>query len=166
MRIAVVGLLIALAGCAVAPVPVSMTVPFSEADFQPWAGTGNASIRGQAFLKTVGGDPKTCAGQEVGLIPDNAYARELLLALQTGASARGNADPRVRSYIRKEICDAQGSFLFENIKPNEWIILARVTWGVPSRYGVNQQGGDLMKRIDVHPGENRVILTGADQIGP
>jgi hypothetical protein len=71
MRVAVFGLLIALAGCAVGPVPsrqaVSMTVPFSEADFQPWAGTGGASIRGQAFLKTVGGDAKTCAGQEIGL---------------------------------------------------------------------------------------------------
>jgi hypothetical protein len=26
--------------------------------------------------------------------------------------------------------------------------------------------GDLLKRIDVHPGENSVILTGADHIGP
>jgi hypothetical protein len=159
---------IALVGCAAAPPPrrVSITTPFSDADFQPWAGTGNASIRGQAFLKTVGGDVKTCAGQQVVLIPDNAYSREMISAASINRGDPPNLDGRVNLYARREICDAQGGFSFENVKPNKWIALSRVTWGAPSQYSVNQQGGTMEKRIDAHPGENRLILSDTDYIAP
>jgi len=65
---------VALVGCHATPPaqPISIDVPFSDAEFASWAGTGNANIGGQAFLKTLGGDVKTCAGQDVSLIPDNA----------------------------------------------------------------------------------------------
>jgi len=169
MRITFLGLSIALVGCVAACAPprqlVSITTPFSDADFQPWAGTGNASVRGQAFLKTVGGDVKTCAGQQVLLIPDNAYSREMISVASANRGDPPNLDGRVSLYSRSEICDAQGGFSFDNMKPNKWIVLSKVTWGAASQYGVNQQGGVLEKRIDAHPGDNRLILSDADYIG-
>jgi hypothetical protein len=72
--------LVAFTGCAAAPparkgaMPIS--TPFTDAAFAPWAGTGNASIEGEAFMRTIGGDVKTCAGQSVILMPNNPYSQQ------------------------------------------------------------------------------------------
>jgi len=160
-------IVVMLASCAASPPPqpISIDVPFSDAGFASWAGTGNANIQGQAFLKTLGGDVKTCAGHDVSLIPDNAYSQAMLFAIrQSGGILPPNVDPRVDGYMRTEKCDAQGNFSFNNIRSNKWLVLTRVLWFAPSEYGLNQQGGVLRRSITASPGENRMILTGADEI--
>jgi hypothetical protein len=158
--------MIMLAGCAAntaQPRPVLMSTTFSDADFAPWAGSGNAEIQGQAFFRTLGGDVKTCAGQNVALIPSNSYGREMVSRiLSAGGNIPGNIDNRVERYGKTEKCDAQGSFSFKNVKANTWIVFTIVTWFAPSRYGINPQGGVLLKTIETRPGENHVILSDAD----
>jgi hypothetical protein len=161
---------ILLAGCAAKPpppTPISVDVPFSDADFRSWVGSGDANIRGQAFLKTLGGDLKTCAGQVVALFPDNSYSRAALMAMASSRNGpRATIDNRLENYTRSERCDAQGGFLFTKIKPNRWLVLTRITWFAPSASGLQQQGGTLEQSITTNPGENRMILTGADEIAP
>ena len=159
--------LVGCAGNSPAPPPqrMSMTVPYSDADFGSWAGIGNADIQGQAFLKTVGGDVKTCAGQNVVLAPDNSYSRELLMVMVvTNGKVPTNADNRATRYMRLETCDSQGAFSFKNLKPNKWIILTKVLWAAPIGYSLKQQGGIIEKSITAAPGENRMILTDADAV--
>jgi hypothetical protein len=73
-----------------------MTTPFNEGDFQPWAGAGPATLHGQAFFKTVGGDVKTCAGSGVFLMPANPYGEGLATADSKGFND-ANSDPRALS---------------------------------------------------------------------
>jgi hypothetical protein len=53
--------------------PYALRTPFLDSDFRPWSKPGPAAISGQAFLRTVGGDVKTCAGQDVSLMPGTQY---------------------------------------------------------------------------------------------
>jgi hypothetical protein len=162
-----------LAGCASTtpsppPKPATMFLPFSEADFAAWGGSGNADIRGQALLTTLGGDVKTCAGESVVLIPDNSYGRDFFETLLANkGQLPSNMDPRLDAYMRAGKCDGQGVFLFRNVKPNRWLIFTRVIWFAPSfsasaGYGLSEQGGVLKKSIVASLGENQVILSGAD----
>lgn len=61
-----------------------------------------AGFMGQAFLKTQGGDVKTCAGNEIYLEPDrpNDWVSSLLLSdssLSTANSAAGLSDMKKRA---------------------------------------------------------------------
>ena len=62
-----------LAGCVQSRPPYALRTPFLDSDFRPWSKPGPAAISGQAFLRTVGGDVKTCAGQDVSLMPGTQY---------------------------------------------------------------------------------------------
>jgi len=157
--------------------PHAMVTPYSEADFAPWSGSGPATLRGQAFLRTVGGDVKTCAGQDVYLVPGNSYDNEAMLS-------HGHAvlDPAAFHYWRKSICDAQGNFTFTGLPARRWYVGATVKWGVPhiespgERPGpltalilgippapqVDQQGGELLTAVMLEPGENQILLTDRD----
>lgn len=106
---------------------------------------GNANIQGQAFLKTLGGDVKTCAGQIVALFPNNSYtqAAPFAMAASQADAVRPAVDNRLDNYTRSVRCDAQGNFAFTNIRPNTWVVVAPITWFAPSEYGLKQQGGTL-----------------------
>jgi len=155
--------------------------PFLPADFQPWSGPGPATIRGQAFMKTRGGDVKTCAGTTVILVPLNAYGREFLAADRQGFTAADNADPHFADYLRQVTCDAQGNFVFAGVPAGPWAIEAVVTWqtsysgpddpgpltmlllGIKPHPDMDMQGGGLVKEINAVAGENTVYVTDADR---
>ncbi len=133
----------------------------------PWSGRGSASLHGQAFLKTVGGDIKTCAESRVLLLPAIAYVEEFLAKKKAGISM--DEDLRLQPYIRATVCDAQGNFSFAELPDQRWYVLTSVTWGVPrvgdisERIETNQQGGELVQAITLTPGDNQVLLTYRDQ---
>ena len=134
--IALVGL---LAGCAHAPYTV-------EAPFNPesvsWSQTpGTDTLKGQAFLRTVDGHVKTCAGYPVILVPYNRYFAEVTRAYVRGYSALTNKDPRAHGYARETRCDADGKFSFSNLPSGEWLVVAEVRWGIPDGDFVLPQGG-------------------------
>lgn len=154
-----------LAGDCTAPsqVPYNLTTPFSDADFAPWTGSGPAALEGQAFLKTVGGDVKTCAGEDVGLLPATAYNREIVQSIRSGhenlVNRSGAADP----YTRHSICDAQGNFSFVSLPAGTWIVWTNVEWTVLlSDTAASHEGGRLIREITLSPGENSVILADRD----
>lgn len=145
----------------------AMRTHFDASAMAPWSGGGPATLHGQAFLKTVGGDVKTCAGARVLLLPASPYVDEVLAKKSAGITV--NQDPRLQSYTRSTICDAQGNFSFANLPVQKWYVITRVTWGVPQADGpgdepeTSEQGGKLMKAVSLAPGDNQVFLTYRDE---
>lgn len=155
-------------------------VVFDESLSTRYGGTGPSTLRGQAFLRTVGGDVKTCAGRDVLLVPASAYFDELIRKVGSGVNVE--ADRRALALIRKSICDAQGNFQFAQLPVGQWYVIAKVTWGVPHTeerkkrtdpltaliFGahrapsVDEQGGTLLQSVDLQPGDNQALLTDRD----
>ncbi len=138
----------------------TLTQPYSETDFSPYERSGQADLRGQAFLKTVGGDVKTCAGNKVYLMPATAYNAEILAHVPATFT---NRDGRADRFTRIGICDADGKFEFDSVPATQWFVLTDVTWGVPNGDFVNQQGGMVLQRV--RP-ETRANSTRANRGGP
>ena len=156
MRLACIAALF-LAGCAVEP--VALTTPFSPTDHSAWEGRGTATLRGQAFLRTVGGEVRTCAGSTVLLMPASVYGREFVTLAAKGTPI-ANPDPRYRGTWRTTVCGADGSFTFRDLPAADWIAETDVIWVVPMRSYNSQQGGFLRSAITTLPGETtEVILT-------
>jgi hypothetical protein len=158
-----------LAGCAATtpPPPRHLTSEWNPADVAWSAEKGTGSITGQAFFQTRGGQPRTCAGLEVSLIPQSPYADERIEAIY-GDTVKGYR-PAWRGRIHfapdhttyhdtmiEAVCDAQGNFSFEDLPAGTYYVITRLTWQVD--YSV--QGGSLMQRVELNEGETkRVILT-------
>lgn len=143
----------------------SMDSAFSPEKLAPWKNSGSALLTGQAFLKTLGGDVKTCAGATVTLLPATPYTTELLEKIGAGIDVQ--PDPRITQYSRQTICDAQGNFSFEHLPTLKWYVLTKVTWGVPVIGGspgdMEPQGGELIKVVTLDSGSNQVFLTERDE---
>lgn len=145
---------------------VRTTIPFDEALHRPYLAKPGQTIRGQAFLRQRGGGNVTCAGREVMMIPDTAYFGEIFDIARRGATAvpgQNHQVPKEFASLRKmSMCDAQGNFEFENVAPGRWFIATEVVWEV----GSSNQGGGLLKRIEVAEGQTgRVFLTDQDRVG-
>lgn len=113
-----------------APTPPSRPVPeyvirtpFEEAEFAPYAGRGDANLRGEAYAQLPDGRVVMAAGSRVVLVPDTAYTRELLEPSRSGRySGVANFDPRYFDYRRTATADARGAFVFRNIPPGDYIV--------------------------------------------
>lgn len=74
VRILVVLMTVVLSSCAsIAAKPIPRVL-FQESEYLALPKTGTATIIGQAFLKTRGGDVKTAAGNEILLNPVTSYS--------------------------------------------------------------------------------------------
>jgi len=140
--------------------------PFRPADFEWSQGKGSAGISGQAFLKTRGGDVKTCAGNTVALVPENSYTLELLTAAKAGKNSQASWDYRYQHFRRTTICDAQGRFAFRDLPAGHWLLGTTVMWEAPSTsYLTNMQGGGLSQSVTLREGEAKdIILTDRDRM--
>jgi len=147
-----------LGGCAQRAYTVR--APFNP-DSVSWAlKTGSDILSGQAFMRTVGGDVKTCAGSPVALVPYDSYFSAVAQANVEGYSSITNTDPRANAYVRKTKCDVQGGFSFSNLPTGQWIVVTKVVWGVPNGYFVVPQGGPLSLVADTSPSsDTKVLLT-------
>jgi hypothetical protein len=159
----------------------AFNTPFDPSNFTSWSGDGSSNLHGQAFLKTVGGEIKTCAGEDVLLLPATAYVDDLLV--KTGAGVSVSPDSRLMSLSHRTVCDAQGNFSVSRLPAQKWYVLTRVTWGVPhiespgekpgplaslllgirAPPAIDQQGGDLVHSVELNPGDNQVLLTDRDE---
>src|SRR6202012_3502902 len=108
------------------------------------------------FLKTVGGDVKTCAGEHVTLLPATTYNEEVVAALRARHENLANRSSGPDKYSRDTICDAQGNFSFVGLPARQWIVWANVKWGVPQQYGISQQGGRLIRDVALKSGQNQI----------
>ena len=133
--IALIFVLSLLVACMPPTKTYTMQTPFRYEDWQQGAKSGSCTLKGQAFLKTRGGDVKTCAGSKVILMPYNAYTSEMFGYMKGGGNYKfTNLDERLARYSKMTICDAEGDFIFENLSTGRWLILSEVTWEIPMKY--------------------------------
>jgi len=162
----------ALMVCACASVepspPPPMVTAFDPAEMEWAKAPGPNRIRGDGFLRTRGGDVKTCAGLDVWLVPVSNYTAEWASRNYDGQN--GGYKPKLMSlnpypslsqaatqYVLAKKCDAQGRFAFESLADGAYYVVATVTWEAPSQYGLETQGGELAQRVDVAGGETKTI---------
>lgn len=135
-----------LTGCMpayVAPPQPLWRTPLATFEQAPLAAgimPGHATIRGQAFSKTVGGDIKYGAGNDINLVPDTPYSRECIDILSSSPS---ECAAKVRPYVRTVQADGEGRFEFTGIAPGSYIVTTTITWGIPTGYGIRQTGGQV-----------------------
>lgn len=139
--------------------------PFHAEDWRIGIETGNSNLVGQAILKTKGGDVKTCAGEEVILMPYNAYTEELYTVAKQGRfDNASNFDPSIKNYCKVTTCDDNGDFKFENLPSGKWLLYTRVVWEEPGKNSSTVQGGDMVQIVQTTENDTqKVYLTGDDR---
>lgn len=155
-------LTVLLFGCAAPVQKPASRMPFPEAEYLALSKTGTAIVRGQAFLKTRGGDVKTAAGNQVLLNPVTSYSLEWYEKAYLPNRPLEDADPRIKAYIATQIADGSGRFTFKNVPAGEYFVTTDVMWESPTGYqgALQVQGGKVSKRIKVNEGEEvEVIVT-------
>lgn len=155
----ILGSIALVSACApMQPAPVAYP-PFPESEYAKLQKTGDATVTGQVFMKTRGGDVKVGAGSEILLIPVTSYSRVFYSAYLADRPV-SNHDERVKAYTIRTQADGTGSFRFKNVPPGKYYLTGDVVWEAPTRYGMTRQGGLIAKEIAVEPGsESNVMLT-------
>ena len=131
-------ILLIVAGCATPssqpnePPQARLSTPFNEIDYDACSASGTGVLRGQAFLKTRGGDVKYAAGNLVLLVPATTYTREALQYVEQ-PTIKVAIDPRLRKYSRSIKADGEGEFEFINLPSCSFIVDTVVSWEVPSQ---------------------------------
>lgn len=146
-----------VAGCVVTNMQ-QVTAPFDPAQLIPYKGEGTASISGQAFLKTRGGDVKLAAGETVSLTPAIPFIKEVRLLRDKGISPvyPDSVVEQIRTCVRKAMVDAQGNFEFVNLPSGEYLLEVSIHWDT----GRGSTGGLVHKYAKVDEGSHeRVMLT-------
>lgn len=158
-------LCVVLAACSSAPrAPYAWKAPFNEADFSSYTYSGKATVSGQAFLKTRGGDVKYGAGNIVTLTPATAFAREAAsLADRSSeddntilASTPAAVIAKMKPYVRQTTADGNGNFSFAGLTAGDYYVECGVFWWT----GKYTTGATVRKLISVKADEQvRVVLT-------
>lgn len=142
-----------LSGCFYPPTRPYETfspLPFDEAEYSALQKTGSGTIKGQVFAKTVGGEVKKGAGNNVVLFPATKYGTQRYTEqILRGKLAATEEDPRYIQYVKVQVADADGRFTFTSIPPGRYYIVSHIVWEAPMRYGPETQGGKVAAMIDV-----------------
>jgi hypothetical protein len=150
-----------LFGCTKPAYQIQAT--FTEDELAPYDKKGTATVVGQAFLKTKGGDVKYAAGNKVVLMPVTNYTTEIVSAATTQHYGKiDNIEPGLKKYVKVSMADGEGRFEFKDIPPGNYYVCTHVKWQVPTApYGYLQTtGGDISTTITVGEGEKvKVVLT-------
>lgn len=139
--------------------PAYAETPFSDEDFAAFRGDGQATLEGEAFVKTENGEVRNCSGETVFLAPDTPFDFEVITAFLFHLDlALKRAGPAAQ-YWRESSCDSQGKFNFDDVPVGNWIVITAVRWGNSGRViGGTRQGGQLAKKISLRSGKNRIVM--------
>lgn len=139
---------------------------FEEKDVAWARASGKCELKGYAYLKNRMAEIKTCAGNEVALVPASKYAiKRYKLADESGMTEvadRPNVNPPGPEYyksIRTTTCDDAGAFEFKGLPNGDYFIVTSAIWKAP--VGARRQGGFFIKKVSLRDGEaSTVIVTG------
>lgn len=165
-KIFIILIFIFLIGCVAQQPQIKLLSNFDPSISKKLLEKGNSTIEGSALIRQRGGGVVTCAGQNVSLIPVTEYSTERIAYIYknlsngfipVGASYPKfiNDDMRFETDgLKNEICDAQGKFIFKNIKAGEYYLTTVIVWEV----GNNLQGGALMNKVDISENEIKNVV--------
>jgi hypothetical protein len=126
---ALIGVVIGTGGCA-SRTEVEKKVAFNEAAHAPWMAKGDATIRGEGFLRRPNGSLVRCAGELVYLVPASPYFREWAEVYRSGGrlanpealnAAHGKA-------VRRTQCQMTGRFEFADLPAGKWLVVSRIAY--------------------------------------
>jgi len=158
-------MMVFMSGCSPAyQYPSRILFPVEEYGKLSVIASGTATIRGQAFLKTVDGTVKYAAGCTILLNPVTSYSNQWYNEYYLSIQRRTNAarkdffagmavasqhmdwnliewkkipkpDNRLDNYVAKAIADGEGRFEFKNVPAGEYYVATSITWGYPQVSG-------------------------------
>lgn len=129
--------------------------------------SGTATITGQAFATTRGGDVKYAAGENVWLAPCTDYDHQQLVGMlndahmakmakrETGKRLAVSApDPASAAHRQTTRADAEGRFAFAGVPAGRWLLATRVAWETGGGFGgPRPQGGAVIDTVTVVDGQ-------------
>ena len=164
-RVLTFAAVLALSACASMmpqpPAPISIRTLASKTDYEPYLTKGSATLTGQAFLTTVGGDVKKGAGRMVTLDPATPYSNEWYASYGTNLSrfAETPSAPEFASARRTTVADADGRFKFADLPAGSYIVRSTVTWDTGRyQYVSDTQGGVVSGVVTIAAGESKELI--------
>jgi hypothetical protein len=163
-RLTVASLALALlASCALSGFATSQRlVPFNEAEFAAYRGSGSGSVTGQLSVTSSDGVVHAgSAGQgpnsiHVTLLPVTAYTREMVEREIGDGENLGSSDPRFQKYARLTTTDTNGNFAFRQIPAGEYFVCGLGQWTASGDF----QYQWACERVRVGKGETvRIMLS-------
>ena len=118
-----------LSSCALVDLPrVSRRVPFNEADFAAYRGTGSSTVAGQVVVTSSDGQTHLGGGTHISLLPVTAYTKEMVEREIGNGEYLTDSDPRLKPYVHLQKMDDTGHFVFDHVKAGEYFVAALVEW--------------------------------------
>lgn len=108
--------------------PYQRKTVFVESDYLPYTKPGKATIIGQAFAVTRGGEIRYAAGKTVYLYPATSYADEYFEMQVVRGMAMSEADKRFIEFEKTTVSDATGMFEFKNLAPGKYYAVTEFGW--------------------------------------
>lgn len=133
---------------------------------------GSNNVSGNALMRQRGGGIITCAGNQVALFPKTNYSTEYLQNMFSKSKYLYGYFSDGKGYVESSnwvmnpyssdskitICDSQGNFEFQNLADGTYYVVTVITWSVPSRYGSDSQGGNLLQEIELKNNSTKKII--------
>jgi hypothetical protein len=123
------------------PTLVGDRAPISARRFRFLKNPGKASLHGQAFMKTRGGDVKLGAGSTVILIPTTPYTTEIFERVIVGGESIEPPDSRLAEHLKTTIANAAGELEFSSIALGDYYLVCEISWEYGSPQGMLKTGG-------------------------
>lgn len=152
-------------GCITPAQTVAPRMPFPAEEYERLPKTGTATVRGQAFLTTRGGDVKTAAGNVAILTPVTSFSMEWFNYARQGIGVE-YSHPRESQYVRQKVADGDGRFIFKEVPAGEYLVKTIVQWEIPSgRFTLSAQGGVVTGYIIVKEAQEVDVIINKTILG-
>ncbi|PKB22061.1 carboxypeptidase-like regulatory domain-containing protein [Janthinobacterium sp. 64] len=156
-------LAVLLMGCST---PRSLVVmpEFQQAEYDALSKTGSGGVKGQAFMKTKGGEFKEAGGDTVTLRPKTEYARKLAMlpASLYKCQVVSTVSLKFCDYDRTAMTDSEGRFEFTEVPDGTYYVTTNVSWLAyyPGTFPSveSKQGGTIPMEVTVADSKVSTIM--------